>query len=221
MSDVLTRVRGFFLAPAPAPLSRAAEWPVASEARALVSVAVLGAAPDVRVAGAVLALVLARRAGFSHALVAGAGEAAPRGWRAPPAPSAARAAGVLRDRGHDAIASGRLVRLRLAGDTLGAATELGRAWAALQAPAVVAVATRRDEAIDRMLAIQDRIVHVRAADEDPALTLLALSGLGALGPPVAGFGGAVRGPARLLAIAGLAVPRALSAELAGTVPGYR
>ncbi len=212
IDGVLARVRSFFLAPAAVPGLRAAV-----AARALPSLAVVGTAPEARAVSAALAVVVARRAGASHALVAGWGAGAPRGARMPPVPGAGRAAATLRARGHHATASGRLVRLRLAADAVQATGELGRAWAAVQAPAVVAVTATRDAAIDRLLASQDGVIHVHGADEDPALTLLAVSGLGALGVPVASLPALPRGPVSLLTTAGIGAPGALAEQLAGAV----
>ena len=126
---------------------------------------------------------------------------------------ARRAAQRLADRGAAATACGRLAWLVLDDDPGAAAVSAHRAVAAaVDAPAVIAVAAPRPAPFESLLAAADLAVVVLPSDADPALASLALSGLPApsatVQPPLA------PGPARWAAMAGLARLRGLP-EVAG------
>ena len=96
-------------------------------------------------------------------------------------PAASRLTARLQARGLDAVARGRLAWLALGPDDLDLAA---RAVAGLDAPAVIAVIGPRTTATDDLLADQDLIVLVVAADADPGLEALALAGLQHRAAPV-------------------------------------
>lgn len=173
------------------------------------ALALLAPARELPALGAAVALAAAahRRAPaalllrWSAAPVAGAGGAA--------APAARRIAAALAARGHEPLAAGRLAILPLPGDPDHAARAAGQALAvAGRAPTVLALCVRH-EAFDAILAAHDAILVRLAPDAAPALAELAV------GPAVDGVPTASRLdvglglPARALARAGLAAPRAV------------
>ena len=202
MSEILARVRGYFLeiedAAAPARPSVRARGP-APGSLGLVAPPRLAAA-----AGAALALGVARANGSSCALVCQ--------WAHPPggAPavrSAARAAAALRARDVPAAAAGRLVRVELEEDTSLAAGVVARAAAVVPGPVVIAIGRPRDDVIDRVLAEQDAIAWLAPDGMDASLLELAATSLEALGRPVLRY--TAPGPlARRVALAGLVPPAA-------------
>ena len=96
-------------------------------------------------------------------------------------PAASRLAARLQARGLAAVARGRLAWLALAPDELALAA---RAVAAVDVPAVIAVTGARTAATDELLADQDLVVLVVAADAEPGLEALALAGLQRCAAPV-------------------------------------
>jgi len=148
--------------------------------RTPVSVALLAAAGDAPALAAGLALALARRERAPVAVVCvwAAGAAGRTPWRAPALPAAARLASAMAARGHGARASGRLVIVRLAAQSVPAAAEARRVIAAAgAAPTVLALAGPRAAAFDALLDEQDLVVAAVAAGADPALARLAVAGL--------------------------------------------
>jgi hypothetical protein len=136
-------------------------------------------------------------------------------WRAPALPPAARLAGALAARGHDARAGGRLVVVRLAPPPEEAAAQALRASAAAAtAPCVLALAGPRSAAFEAVLGVQDLVLVALPPQSDPALARLAMTGLerGLTCEIPSGH------PARALAAAGLwlhpAARRALAAPIA-------
>jgi len=78
------------------------------------------------------------------------------------------------------VASGRLVRLDLPAANGG--SELARAAAAIDGPAVLAVGVARDEEVDRVLREHDELVLV--GDDERPIDRLAAESLAALGRPL-------------------------------------
>lgn len=203
MSAVARRLLAAFVEPLPAshvigPTPHRGGLGVSSHA----AVALVGHPSAVAPAAAATALLLGGR---GAALLATVGPPAPT-LRAPATPGAARAAARLRDRGHDAAASGRLVRLT--GDPV----EVMRATAAGGRPVVVALGTPRGESVDRLLAAQDAVL-VAAGGDGSGLVPLVLAGLAPLGIPRAVAPAAPDGASAALATAGIAVGRRWAAGL--------
>src|SRR4051794_3955984 len=129
-------------------------------------------------------------------------------------PAAARLATRLTGRGLTAVARGRLAWIELPAHPLAAAPAARRANAAVDAPLVLVVTGPRCDTLDVLLEEQDVIVVV-TGDPDGPLARLAIeaSPVPAVAcPPLAG-------PARLLALAGLAGRRALGANLRAATEG--
>jgi len=211
MSVLSRRLLEAFVEPAHA--DRTAPRPAASRARALpaATVAVLGSPDAVAPTAAATALLLAARGPGLLAIVGGR---APSRLPAPPTPAAARASARLRDRGHDALAAGRLVRL---GAEPG---EILRAAAVLDGPCVTAVIAPRDTALDRLLGAQDALL-VAAGEGSVGLVAPVLAGLEPLGIPCAGAPVAPDAPSASLALAGVAVRRRWAAGLRGALGDAR
>jgi hypothetical protein len=142
--------------------------------------AVLGPARAAAPAAAALALRVAAAGRRPYALLGGIADEL-GGGRAPARRAAVKAAGVLADRGLDADAAGRLVRVRLAAEDLLAG--FGRAAAACEGPAVLLVTGPRTDELDVALAAFDVIVVAPAVGDD-ALAEAAELSLVTLGPPV-------------------------------------
>jgi hypothetical protein len=181
------------------------------------SVALLAPAADAPALGSALALALARQRHEPVGLVSvwsPARESVRSPWCGTGLPASARLAAVLKARGHDARASGRVVGVRLASAPDEAASEAARAAAAAGSSSVVLVlAGPRSASFDALLAAQDLVVVAVAPGADPALASLAMAGLGRALTCVV----PAADPARALAAAGLAllpsVRRALAAPL--------
>jgi hypothetical protein len=145
------------------------------------AVAVLAPPGDAPALGAVLGLMLARRAHAPVAVVcvwSPAPALARVLWRAPALPAAGRLAAALAARGLDAGGSGRLVFVQLAAQREEAAAQARRASAAAgPAPVVLALAGPRAAAFDALITAQDLVVVAVPADSDPALARLAVAGL--------------------------------------------
>jgi len=124
--------------------------------------------------------------------------------RAPATPAARKVAALLRSRGHEAAATGRLVHVLLGDDAPAGA---GRIGAAASCPCITVIAGPRDERVDGLLGAQDRVL----IDADEPVADLALMSLAA-----------VDVPARCLAISGAsAAARALAATGIALVPPLR
>jgi hypothetical protein len=155
--------------------------------------------------GATVALALRRDARSPTALVlhwaAGHREVSPR---APARPGARRLAASLREGGHRAWASGRLVFVALPDDPVDAEAAAGRAaGAAGRAPCVLVVAGPRPSAIESMLELQDGIVIVPPAQDAAELSALAASSLAATGLVPSVLAPAASAVARMGAVTGL------------------
>ncbi|HZV73839.1 MAG TPA: hypothetical protein VFF79_09015 [Conexibacter sp.] len=211
--------------------TRAGRYPTSVPPGALVPfVAILGGPSSARAAASGIALALARALGRPCGLAgaAGGGAAGSLGC----VPAARRAVASLHERGLPATASGRLVWLA---DRRGAdptddvpahaaalSAELGRAAAAVGAPAAAALPFVRTAALDRVLAWHDALVVVRQANVSDAMLGQALASLAALGRPVV----AMAPPTRLataLAAGGLQPPAEAVHAIAelGLGPGRR
>lgn len=166
------------------------------------AVALVGHPSAVPPVAAATALLLG---GGGVALLAAVGPVAPA-LRSPATPGAARAAARLRDRGHDATASGRLVRVT------GDPAEAMRAAAAVGAPGVAAIGMPRDGSVDRLLAAQDAVL-VADGGQGAGLVPLVLAGLAPLGVPCAVAPAAPDAASAALATAGIAVRRRWAAGL--------
>ena len=174
MSGLLARAGALFIAPA----ETAAFAPPRPHSGV---VGVLADERDLFVLAGAEAAALRRAEGTGFALVCVHGAAPPYG---PASPAASRAVAKLARRDIDARAYGALCVIDLA--------EARAAIAALDAPVVVA-ATRRDAAVDALLAGAERLVL--GTGPDALLTDLAAEDLAQLGPPVS----VATAPAGLLA----------------------
>jgi hypothetical protein len=114
-------------------------------------------------------------------------------------PAASRLVANLESRGLAAVARGRLAWLALGPDELGLAR---RALAAVEVPAVVAVTGPRTVASDEILAEQDHVVLVTAADAEPGLADLAEAELAERSIPLIVRGPLIAPGARATALAG-------------------
>jgi hypothetical protein len=186
----LARVAGFFVAPAAgsAP-ARATTIPPAAR------VVVLGAPGEVVAAAAVVALGLREPNAALVALWHG---------EPPAAGIATRAAARLATR-VGARARGRIGWLTLPDDPEAAAGAVRRASALVAGPFVTALAGARPPELDLLIAEHD--VAVVVADPEASLARAALAALRARGVPAVAVPPVRRGPARMLALAGVAAPR--------------
>jgi hypothetical protein len=193
MEALWERLRALFLVPATRPAAAVPAPP---------SVGLLCRPGDALATGAALALSLARVAGLGPPLLClWRAEPARPAWTAPVGPEARRVVAATSAHGLDAEGGGRLVRLSLPEDSRDAAVAAHRAAVVAPGPVVHALAGARDEAVDGLLAVQDGLVLVAPAGDDPVAEL-AQASLAALGPPVCSCR-PVRGPARALAAAGV------------------
>ena len=191
MSGLLERAASVFVTPAPPP-------EVAVVPRFAPRALVLGAARDaVPVAAALAGGLRERERAAGALLVVWPAAEGPRG--ALGTPGASRLVAGLQARGLEAVARGRLAWLALGDDDLGLAP---RALAAVDVPAVLAIAGPRSAATDELLAEQDQIVLVVPAEADPRLVAIARDELAERNVPIT-----VR--------ACLAAPGARAAALAG------
>jgi hypothetical protein len=192
MSGLLERAASAFVTPAAPP--EVAVVPPRVAPRALVLGAARGAVP---VAAALAGGLRERERAAGAVLVTWPAAETPR--PALGTPGASRLVAGLQARGLDAVARGRLAWLALGEDDLGLAR---RALAAVDVPAVAAITAPRSAATDELIAEQDQIVLVVAAEADARLVALARDGLAEWSVPLV-----VRGP--------LAAPGARAAALAG------
>jgi hypothetical protein len=136
---------------------------------------------------------------------------------APATPAAGRLAARLNARNLPASARGRLAWARLPIAPDDAVLSARRVGAALEVPLVVALAGPRDDAIEALLAEQELIVVV-TPEPDGALARLAIA---SLEPPAVASSPLPSGPARLLALAGLAGARVLGEPVRAAVRAGR
>ncbi len=185
--------------------------------RAPLRAAVLGSAGEAPPVAALLANALRSAGGAATAAVAvwapgcRAANAPPRG--APAALGAVRLAARLTARGLPAAGRGRLAWLHLAEHPVAAAVAARRAAGALEVPLVVVLAGPRCEVVEGLLGEQDLVVVV-AGEPDGPLARLAVAGCA--GAALA-HASCAPGPARWLALAGLAGARGLDGPLPGLV----
>ena len=206
MSGVLQRATGFFLAP-PA----AAERPEAATLPPAARAVVLGQAPEATALAAALALSLRASARAPTALVAVWGPEA-HAERAAATRAASRLAARLSAHELPATARGRLAWLALASEPAAAAAAVRRASAIVEGPLVTALTGARPPELEDLVVEHD--LAIVAADPGSPLARAALARLadrGVAGTACAPLG---RGPARKLALAGLAAPRLGLAGLA-------
>jgi hypothetical protein len=186
---------------------------------------------DAAVAGGATALVLAKRSRASAAVVAlwgaGAGAEAVEGVRRPargPATSRAqRLAARLAERGHDAVATGRLALLWLADDLAAAAPEAVRAHAAAgEVPFVVVLARPRDAAADALLREADHVLVARSPGGPADVAELAAAGLAQLRADVRVVEiPQLSAPARTLAAVGIAATPPTTAAIEAALEATR
>lgn len=184
------------------------------------AVAVLCGGVDARALGVAAATLLARR----HRVACGLAciwtpdelDRPGTSWRPPAGRAARRLAAALDARSVDTTACGRVAVAALPADPVAAAAAMGRAVAAAgPAPAVLVLGGPRGDAFDPLLADFDRILVIARGDADPALTSLAVAGLGPLADRATAVTVSVGPATRALAGAGLAIPPALRRALAG------
>ncbi len=210
MTGLLHRLGSAFVAP---DADRAERSSVAAVAP---SIAILCRPADAAAIGGAAALELARASRASHAVVCLWGAAAAA--RVPASPAARRAASLLRERGHAAVATGRVVRVRLADGPEEAAAEATRAAAACaKTPIALVLAGPREASVDALLARHDRVLVASAgpdvATADLAATMLAAS------VPTRTIAVPPAPAARLAAATGVAASRAMREALAPALEG--
>jgi len=210
MSELLGRVRDFYLAPA-APAAHAARTLVLAPAPAA---AVLGRPRDAHALAGALAVSLARAGGWPCAVVGLWRGSEPPAIATPARPAARRVAARLRDHDLEAQPSGRLVLCTLPQDAAQAVAAAERAAGSVRGPVVLALAGPRDEQTDVLLRVQDVIVLASRPGDDPELAAMARESLGALAAPVVGCQAAPGALARAIALAGLSAPASLRRALA-------
>ena len=201
----------------PAPVAPRAS--VRAATRLPLRVAVLGSAADAPPVAAMLANALRAAAAAPTAAVAVwapgiAGSGAPP-RRGPATLAASRLAARLTVRGLPAAGRGRLAWLRLEDHPVAAAVAARRAAGALEVPLVTVLAGPRCEVVEDLIGEQDLVVVVAGEPGGPLARLAVASCTGAAlahdrCPP---------GPARCLALAGLAGGRGLAAPLRALVRG--
>ncbi len=211
MTGLLHRLGSAFVAP---DADRAERSSVAAAAP---SIAILCRPADAAAIGGAAALELARASRASHAVVCLWG-AAPAAARAPASPAARRAASLLRERGHAAVATGRVVRVRLADGPEEAAAEATRAAAACaKTPIALVLAGPREASVDALLPRHDRVLVASAgpdvATADLAATMLAAS------VPTRTIAVPPAPAARFAAATGVAASRAMREALAPALEG--
>jgi hypothetical protein len=210
MTGLLHRLGSAFVAP---DADRAERSSVAAVAP---SIAILCRPADAAAIGGAAALELARASRASHAVVCLWGAAAAA--RVPASPAARRAASLLRERGYAAVATGRVVRVRLADGPEEAAAEATRAAAACaKTPIALVLAGPREASVDALLARHDRVLVASAgpdvATADLAATMLAAS------VPTRTIAVPPAPAARLAAATGVAASRAMREALAPALEG--
>jgi hypothetical protein len=182
------------------PLRRASGRSAARRSAPGRAIAVLARPADAAAAGGAVALA----AGGGAVLVLLWG-AEPPGVRAPATPAARRTAARLADRGHETVATGRLVLVALRQGI----DEAVRAASATTAAAILVVAAPRDERVDAVLRGHDRAIAVG----EGAIAELAAQGVAAFGVPARTLELPAAAPARALAVSGVALVAPLRAPV--------
>lgn len=190
MSRLLEHVARLFLAPEAAPVEEGrSQWrpPGAPETRVEkahpVRVGVVCSPRDAGVAGGALALAVAHTAGASTVtVIEWTGKAVHGGRDRASAPGVRRAAAMLRDQGHAARASGRIVRVLVAAEEEAATIEAMAAMRGADGPTVLVVAGPRTGGMEALLAGRELVVLAARRGADPELTGLAAEELGRLAP---------------------------------------
>jgi hypothetical protein len=191
LSSLREQLARLFLEPevVEAPAEREVRWVApAPTAAAVVAaragrVAVVCGPRDARVAGGAAGLALVLATCVRTAVVldwTGAREAG--GQARPAAPAAHGAAAMLRDGGLAARALGRLVRVALPEGECDAVSAARSALGNLAVPAVLVVAAPRGEAMEELLAGQERVLLVHRPGVDEEMAALALAEIARLGP---------------------------------------
>jgi hypothetical protein len=220
ISDLLARLAGLFVEPAPATPQRR---PVAAASPAP-CVGVVAAPRHALAVGAAVALALARPLHTRCAVVAcwPAG-----GWARPPlqAPSSLSARQLrksLAARGLEATAAGRLVRVALPDRPELAAALAERVIGAATVPTVLVLAGPRPERLDEVLLGLEALAVAAEPDADPSVADLAVATLADRHPAVSLCTVPLGPLARALASAGAAAPlgatRALAPMLEAATP---
>jgi hypothetical protein len=212
-TSLLDRAAGYFIAPAPesARPALAAVGPPSP-----VRAAVLGPPASAVPLAAALAGAL-RAAEREAAAVVAVGGARAEPVQRPATIAARRLAARLAARDLEAGPRGRLVWLSLPAPDTAAVPAARRADAAVGVPLVVAPAQPRSPVLDGLLGEQDLIV-VATEDPDGPLARLAAAELAEHAAPVIAAR-PLTGPARMLALAGLAGARMLDDPLRAMVAG--
>jgi hypothetical protein len=177
------------------------------------SIAVLGTARDAPALGAAIGVGLARASRAPFGLVCTWTGEPPdlSGWAAPAVRAGRQLVERLVQRGHEARAAGRVVRVALPAEEACAAAEAVRALSgAGDVPFVLVVAGPRGASLDALVREQDHVVLLTAPGAPEALAEIALGGLGLP-------------PERLSLAAAACSPfgRALALGGAGVGPGLR
>jgi hypothetical protein len=183
-----------FVAAFVAPVERDASlgtW-LEPEPPAPATVAILAPPGRALAAGGAVALAVAK--GVAVVAVWGGRDAGAA--RAPAQPRARRVATKLAGRGHDAVATGRLVVVALDGPD-----EAARVAAAADVPTVLVVAGPRDAQVDRVLRDHDRVLVCG----DDLVADLAAESVRALGVRAGAVALPAAAAARLLAATGVAL----------------
>jgi hypothetical protein len=217
-SGLRARAVDFFIEPREAPpappgLRAAPRTSVRAATRPPLRAAVLGSAADAVPVAGMLANALRSASGASTAAVAVWAPGASLGRGGPAALGASRLAARLTARGLPAVARGRLAWLRLDDHPVAAAVAVRRAAGALDVPLVAVLGGPRCEVIEGLIDEQD-LVLVVAGEPDGPLVRLAVDGCA--GAAVA-HGACAPGPARWLALAGLAGAHGLARPVRGLV----
>ena len=198
------------LAAAPAAAPRAS---VRAATRLPLRAAVLASAADAAPVAGVLANALRSASGASTAAVAVWAPGASLGRGGPAGLGASRLAARLTARGLPAVARGRLAWLRVDDHPVAAAVAVRRAAGAIDVPLVAALGGPRCEVIEGLLGEQDLVLVVAGEPEGPLARLAVESCAGA----AIAHGACAPGPARWLALAGLAGAHALTGPVQGLV----
>jgi hypothetical protein len=200
MSDLLARLAALFVEPAPSrPVQRV------SVAAPAPCVGVLASARHAHAVAATVALALGRssRAHYSLLCTWPTPNSARPTLAVPAHPGARRLRRNLDARGVEATAAGRLVRVALPAEPERAVATAERVVGTAAAPAVVAIAGPRPDALDDFLLRQDAIVVAADSDADNSVVDLAVTALANRHPTVASCAVPLGPVSRVLASAGV------------------
>jgi len=217
-SGLRARAVDFFVEPregpaAPAEVRAAPRPSVRAAARLPVRAAVLGSAADAVPVAGLLANALRSASGASTAAVAVWAPGASFGRGGPAALAASRLAARLTARGLPAAARGRLAWLRVDDHPVAASVAVRRAAGALDVPLVTVLGGPRCEVIEGLIEEQD-LVLVVAGEPDGPLVRLAVDSCAVA---AVAHRACAPGPARWLALAGLAGAHGLAGPVRGLV----